>query len=128
MTEQDRRNMAAVRRMYAGEAGETATIAPDVVWHVPGHNPVSGDYRGYDAYTQLMPSRMAPLTRWDFTLDNVMVNRDHVVATFRVKGERKGRVVDLYGAHIMRLNDRGQVVEGWGFTDDQDALDAFFAA
>jgi hypothetical protein len=36
--------------------------------------------------------------------------------------------VDLYGAHIMRLNDRGQVVEGWGFTDDQDLLDAFFAA
>jgi ketosteroid isomerase-like protein len=114
--------------MYAGESTEAATIAPDIVWHVPGHNPVSGDYRGYEAYTQLMPSRMAPLTRWDFTLSDVMVNRDHVVATFRVQGERKGRSIDLHGAHIMRLNDRGQVVEGWGFTDDQDALDAFFAA
>jgi ketosteroid isomerase-like protein len=128
MTEQDRRNLEAVRRIYQGEAGETATIAPDIVWHVPGHNPVSGDYRGYDEYTQVMPARMAPLTRWDFELGDVMVNGSYVVATFRLRGERKDQKVDLRGAHLMRLNERGQVVEGWGFTHDQDALDAFFAA
>ena len=75
-----------------------------------------------------MPSRMAPLTRWDFKLGDVMVNGSYVVATFRLQGERKGRTVNLKGAHIMRLNDRHQVVEGWGFTDDQAALDEFFAA
>jgi ketosteroid isomerase-like protein len=128
MTEQDQRNIAAVRRMYQGESSETATIAPDIVWHVPGHNPVSGDYHGYQEYTQLMPSRMGPLTRWDFEVQDVMVNGAYVVATIRVWGERKGRSVELRGAHIMRLNEQGQVVEGWGFTDDQDALDAFFAA
>lgn len=128
MNETDRRNIEAVRRMYAGETEEAATIAADIVWHVPGHNPVSGDYRGYDEYMELMPSRMAPLTRWDFMLDDVMVNGNHVVATFRVQGERKERKVDMGGAHIMRLNERGQVVEGWGFAEDQDALDAFFAA
>jgi hypothetical protein len=128
MTDQDRRNIEAVRRMYRGEAEEFNTIAPDIVWHVPGHNPVSGDYRGYAAYTQLMPSRMAPLTRWDFEVGDVMVNGDYVVATFSLKGERKGTTVDLRGAHIMRLNQSGQVVEGWGFTSDQDALDDFFSA
>ena len=51
-----------------------------------------------------------------------------VVATFHLKGERRGRQVDLRGAHIMRLNEQGQVVEGWGFTDNQDALDDFFSA
>jgi ketosteroid isomerase-like protein len=128
MTEQDKRNIEAVRRMYRGETQETATIAPDIVWHVPGHNPVSGEYRGYDAYTKVMPSRMAPLTQWDFELEAVMVNGDYMVTTLHLKGERKGREVDLRGAHIMRLNEQGQVVEGWGFTDNQDALDDFFSA
>jgi len=128
MNEQDRRNIAVVRRMYEGDESERRNIAPDIVWHVPGHNPVSGDYHGFDEYTNLMPSRMAPLTRWDFTLDSVMVNGAYVVTAFRVQGERKGKALDLRGAHIMRVNDQGQVVEGWGFADDQDALDEFFSA
>jgi ketosteroid isomerase-like protein len=128
MTDQDKRSIETVRRMYRGEAGEFKTIASDIIWHVPGHNPVSGDYRGYAEYTQLMPSRMAPLAQWDFEVGDVMVNGSYVVATFSLKGERKGKKVDLRGAHIMRLNDQGQVVEGWGFTSDQDALDAFFSA
>lgn len=127
MTENDKRNIAAVRLMYTGDAAERAQIAPDIVWHVPGHNPVSGTYNGFDEYTTLMPARMAPLTRWDFEVHDVMVNGDHVVATISVHGERKGVMVDLRGAHIMRLNSAGQIVEGWGFVHDQDALDAFFA-
>lgn len=128
MTDDDRLNIEAVKQMYQGEVAENATIASDIVWHVPGHNPVSGEYRGYKEYTELMPARMAPLTRWDFELGDVMVNGNYVVATFRLQGERKGKTVNLRGAHIMRLNDRHQVVEGWGFLDDQDALDDFFAA
>ncbi|MBI5565215.1 MAG: nuclear transport factor 2 family protein [Chloroflexi bacterium] len=128
MTDDDRHNTEAVKRMYGGDVAENATIASDIVWHVPGHNPVSGEYRGYKDYTELMPSRMAPLARWDFELGDVMVNGSYVVATFRLQGERKGKTIILKGAHIMRLNDRHQVVEGWGFTDDQAALDDFFSA
>ena len=83
MTEQDKRNIETARRMYTGEAGEQANVAPDIVWHVPGHNPVSGDYQGFEEYTQLMPSRMAPLTSWSFEPQDIMVNGDYVVATVR---------------------------------------------
>lgn len=86
MTENDKRNIAVARLLYTGDEAERASIAPDIVWHVPGHNPVSGDYHGFEAYTELMPAR------------------------------------------ILRLNDSGQIVEGWGFTSDQDALDEFFSA
>lgn len=127
MNTQDERNIMTVRLMYMGDESERAQIAPDIVWHVPGHNPVSGDYHGFDEYTRLMPSRMAPLTQWDFTLGDVMANGDHVVTSFTLQGERKGKRVDLRGAHIMRLNDAGQIVEGWGFASDQDALDDFFS-
>ena len=44
-----------------------------------------------------------------------------------VQGERKGKSVDLRGGHLMRIS-AGKVVEGWGFTDNQDALDDFFSA
>jgi ketosteroid isomerase-like protein len=127
MTDQDKRNIETARRMYSSDESEHVNITADIVWHVPGHNPVSGDYHGMGEYTQLMPSRMAPLTSWDFEVHDVMVNGDYVVATVHIKGERKGKRVDMPGAHIMRMNEQGQVVEGWGFLSDQDALDDFFS-
>jgi hypothetical protein len=75
-----------------------------------------------------MPARMAPLDRWDFTLESAMVNGDFVMTTYRLAGERRGRTVDLRGGHLLRLTPGGRVAEGWGFVDDQDALDEFFAA
>jgi hypothetical protein len=44
MTDDDRRNIATVRRMYEGDQAEREMIAKNIVWHVPGHNPVSGEY------------------------------------------------------------------------------------
>jgi ketosteroid isomerase-like protein len=127
MNEQDKRNIDTARRMYSGDEAERLNIAEDIVWHVPGHNPVSGDYHGFEEYTKLMPSRMAPLTSWEFDVHDVMVNGNYVVATFNLRGERKSRKIDLRGAHILRINDQGQVAEGWGFTSNQDALDEFFS-
>ena len=43
MTDQDLRNIETVRRMYVGDEAERRNIAQDIVWHVPGHNPVSGE-------------------------------------------------------------------------------------
>lgn len=128
MDERDLRNTAAVRRMYSGDDTEFATIADDIVWHVPGHNRVSGEYRGREAYTRDMSAGMAPLDRWEFEVLDVMPNGDLVMATVRMRGERKGVALDVLGGHVMRLDDDGRVVEGWGFASDQDALDRFFSA
>ena len=125
MTTQDERNLDTVRRFYQSE---NELAAEDIVWHVPGDNPVSGMYRGSDEYFNLMPSRMAPLTRWDFTLQHVMVNGDLVVATFSMVGERKSRTISTDGAHLFRLNAAGKIVEGWGFVQKQAELDIFFSA
>jgi hypothetical protein len=94
MTEQDKLNIETARRMYSSDEAERANIAPDIVWHVPGHNPVSGDYHGFKEYTQLMTSRMAPLTHWEWEVHDVMVNGIYVVATVSLKGERKGKKVE----------------------------------
>jgi hypothetical protein len=36
--------------------------------------------------------------------------------------------VEMDGYHMIRLDQQGRIVEGWGFVEDQDALVAFFSA
>jgi ketosteroid isomerase-like protein len=122
-------NLATVRRFYAaGPADDDAErepfASPDIVWHVPGANRVSGDYRGTDAVFRRMPASMQPLDRWEVELVDVMANADLVVATVRVRGERYGRTVDTDGAHVFRLDDDARILEAWGFIVDQAAVDA----
>jgi hypothetical protein len=125
---------AKVRDVYAAlfsgdEQAYRAQFSPDVVWHVPGDNPVSGEYRGAD-YFDVMPTRMAPLDDWHMDVLDVLVNEraSAAVVRFHLRGRRRGRVVDLDGCHLIRLDEAGRVLEGWGFTDDQAELDAFFSA
>jgi hypothetical protein len=127
MTQRDKRLIELAHMLYSGEAREKEILSPEIVWHVPGHNPVSGEYRGRD-YFELMPARMAPLTRWEFTIERVMVNGDYVVTQVHFVGERKGISIESAGGHILRFDANDTLVEGWGFVELQDALDEFFAA
>jgi hypothetical protein len=126
-------NIETVRRFYsAGPADDDRDrvpfFAPDAVWHVPGENPVSGSYIGAAAITTEIAARMAPLHEWDVELIDLMGNAHLVVATVRLRGERRGVRIESNGAHVFRLNDDGQVAEVWGFTVPQDRLDEFFRA
>jgi len=126
MTEQDKQNIEVVRQAYQDEAGKKV-ISPNIVWHVPGHNPVSGIYRGAKAYHEDLLKRMAPIDEWIVEVENVMINGDLAVAAIRLRGRRKGHRIEMEGAHVMRVQG-GQVVEGWGFVENQDVLDEFFSA
>jgi ketosteroid isomerase-like protein len=124
-----------VRSMYAAfaaaeEAAYRAAFAEGIVWHVPGDNPVSGAYRGRSEYFETMPARMAPLDAWTITVRDVFSNQreDAALVAFHLSGSRKGRSVEMDGYHMIRLDQQGRIVEGWGFAEDQDALDAFFSA
>lgn len=122
-------NIATVRRFYeAGPAGDDAERMPlavdDIVWHVPGANRISGDYRGGTEVFGSMPSMMQPLDQWQIEVIDLMGNADLVVATIRVRGERYGRSVDTLGAHVFRLDAAARIVEAWGFAADQASLDA----
>jgi ketosteroid isomerase-like protein len=127
------RNIETIRRFYgAGPVDDDRErlpyFAPAAVWHVPGENPVSGPYRGVEEIQTDMAARMAPLDRWEFDIQDVMGNGDMVVATLRFRGTRRGREIESAGAHAFRLDERGQIVEAWGFTQKQADLDEFFRA
>ena len=92
------------------------------MWHVPGANRVSGDYRGAEAVFRTMPASMQPLDEWAIHVRSVMGNGDLVLAIVDVRGRRYGRTVETAGAHVFRF-EGGRIVEAWGFTDDQAGLD-----
>lgn len=125
MSDQD--TLQTVMTLYRGSIDERRAVAPDLIWHVPGNNPTSGTYHGFDEYASIMPTKMQPLTRWDHQIENVMVCQNMVTITFKVWGERKGLKVEMRGAHVLRV-EAGKVAEGWGFAEDQPALDAFYSA
>jgi ketosteroid isomerase-like protein len=126
---------ASVRELYDSFASGDpdryqSRFAEEVVWHVPGDNPVSGPYRGRHEYFEVMPSRMGPLDEWAFQVGDVLVNEraNAAVVNFTVHGARRGVTVDIQGCHMIRLDVDGRVVEGWGFTKEQAELDRFFEA
>jgi ketosteroid isomerase-like protein len=123
------------RRLYevfaSGERDEYRRLfADDVVWHVPGNNPVSGEYRGADQFFGTMVERMAPLDEWTIRVLDVTTNEKDCAAlvAFRLTGSRRGRRIETSGHHMVRFDDEGKVREGWGFTENQAALDEFFSA
>ena len=124
-----------VRKVYEsfdlGDLGAyKAAFSDQIVWHVPGDNPVSGVYRGAEEYFVTMPGRMQPLDEWHFTVGEIQVNeRDNAaLVAVHLNGSRRGRTIDLDGHHMVRLDDEGLCIEGWGFVSDQEALDEFFSA
>ena len=106
-----------------------SAFADDVVWHVPGNNPVSGCYEGPE-YFHTMPQRMSPLDEWKMSVRDILTNEKDSAAlvTFHLTGSRKGIHVDMDGFHMVRLDEAGRIVEGWGFTSEQLLLDRFFSA
>jgi uncharacterized protein len=124
-------NIAVVRRFY--EAGPPDNdseryrfAAVNIVWHVPGDNPVSGSYHGHRAVFDDIAAKMQPLDTWRINVIDVMANADLVVATVHLVAARGETQVETDGAHVFRFDANGRIVEVWGFTSDQSALDDVF--
>ena len=124
-------NVALVKRFYDAGPPDDDTqrhsfASPDITWHVPGDNPVSGDYHGYAAVFGGIAERMQPLDNWQIDVVDVMANADLVVATVHVVAARGTARVETDGAHVFRFDAAGRIVEAWGFTADQTGLDTVF--
>ena len=124
-------NIETVRRFYAaGPADDdgfrTPLASPDIVWHVPGANRVSGTYRGAGEVFVEMAQRMQPLDLWEIDVIDVLGNADFVVGRLQLRAQRGSHRVDSPGSHVFRCDETGTIVEAWGFVRDQVALDALF--
>lgn len=126
-------NAAFVRRGFdrfvgGDPAGLLELFAPEAVWHVPGANAMSGDYRGLDEIIAFL-RRTAELTGGTYRVELlwVVADDDHAVAVYRAQGERDGeRSLDIEQALLIRVED-GRWDDVRAQPLDQQAFDAFWS-
>jgi len=121
-----RKGLKAFANRDMGTVGQL--FADDIVWHVPGNNPLSGTYKGKDEVFGFF-ARLGELSGGSFKLDvhDVVGNDEHVVALVRVSGSRPdGRTLEMPVAQVFHVRD-GKVVEFWGTAEDQAKADAFWS-
>lgn len=127
-------NIQRARRAYeAFDKADMATVgelmADDVVWHVGGNGPLTGDYKGKDAVFGFF-GKLMQLTGGTFKIEahDILANDDHTVILVRETAEKDGKKWDSRSVHISHPDSEGRVKEFWAFTEDQAAADAFFSS
>ena len=125
-------NEGLIRAFYAAVQGgdveaAKAMLTEDVVFHQPGRNPTTGDYRGIDgavSLPRLLLERSGGTFR--FQVHDVAATDTHAIGLLRIAGEREGRSVDMPVAHVFHVRD-GKLAELWIHPLDQHAIDEFWA-
>jgi len=122
-------NEDLLRREYDAFAREDFTsldeiFADDIVYHVPGHNPFSGDYQGKEAVYELF--RQDRQASFRSEIHDILANDRHAVALTVVHGARQGKILEDITVHVVHVVD-GRITEAWFFPGDQAASDAFWS-
>jgi uncharacterized protein len=118
------------RRFYAGGDAEPlrAMLADDVVWHVPGRNPLAGDHRGIEAVMDYF-ARRRDLARATFRIQvhDVLASGDLVVQLAGGTAELGGSVVEWETVGVFRVRD-GQLAQGRLVPFDQYLFDRVWSS
>lgn len=126
-------NAARVREAFAafnrGDVeGMRPFLAEDIVWHVGGDHPLSGDYRGREEVLAYV-ARVVELTGGTLAGEplDILVDDTHAGVFQRVTATRDGRKLDVELAQALTFDDDGRWTEYWALADEQDEVDAFWA-
>jgi hypothetical protein len=106
----------------------------EIVWHMPGRNLLTGDYRGRDEVLGLF-KRMQAMTNDTFNLEyhEVLANEEHGVILSMARGERNGRLLGIRRTSGYRVGVivchfmKGKVSECWYYPPDQGFEDKFWS-
>jgi ketosteroid isomerase-like protein len=125
-------NEESLRRGYDafGRGDVEAVLAlftDDIRLHIPGRNPVSGEYQGKDQVVGFF-TKLMELTDGTFSLDvhDVLANDEHAVGLVTLRGERGGRTLDVNDAQVWHVKD-GKFSEFWSQLFDLYAADEFWS-
>lgn len=104
----------------------------NMVWLVPGHNPLSGWYHGRQAFINFM-KRVGELSGGSFRMQAiaVMTNEEYSTDVTNNQGSRAGAPqvkLNIDVAHVLRWRN-GKVIAGKGgiFGDGTDQYDHFWS-
>jgi len=121
-------NVVIIKRYYeAYGKGDVATVreifAPDIVWWIPGHHPLSGPKRGPDEVLAFFEQ----LAKANFKAEVLFLggNDEYVVDCHRGYGAAGKAKLDILWCLVFRIQN-GKIAEVTNFAGDQHAADAFF--
>jgi ketosteroid isomerase-like protein len=97
----------------------------NVVWHNPGHNVLSGDYRGRENVLAFFAKTMQ-IALPEFDIHDIVASEDHVVAVLTVRWKRvdNDATLESRGAQVFHV-DNEQALEVWSLSEDQSEIDRF---
>ena len=103
-------NAALVRRVFAAFGKDamavSAAFARDVVWRVPGHTVMSGEYAGRREVVEfLRRTGLETDGTYGSRLHTVFADDDWAVAIYRATGSRNGIDLDVDQALVIRMVD-----------------------
>ena len=103
-------------------------LTDDVVWHVGGNNPLTGDYKGKDAVFGFF-GKLMQNTGGTFKLEvhDILANDEHTVTLVRETAEKDGKKFEGRAVHVTHVDSEGRVKEFWACEENQAAGDAFFS-
>jgi uncharacterized protein len=110
VSETEHPNAALVRRVFAAFGKDpmavSAALARDVVWRVPGHTVMSGEYRGRrDVVQFLRRTGLETGGTYHSHLHTVFADDHWGVAIYRAMGNRNGIDLDVDQALVIRFAD-----------------------
>jgi ketosteroid isomerase-like protein len=125
-------NVEVFKRVYdaftSGDMdGLAELIAPDVVWHVPGTNVISGEYTSRDAIFGCF-NKIFELSAGTYRpqLHDIVANDQHTVALMHVTARRGDKKLDQDYAFISHIR-AGQIAELWEAWIDGTAWNEFWS-
>ena len=115
-----REMMAAVSE--GDMSGFDAVVSDDVEWwEIGAAEPVRGK--------AALMERMQSWADYNITADlhDVVANDEHLIVLLDARASKGDESFDYRVAEIYHLNDAGQVTQRWAFSDDTQAIAAFFS-
>jgi len=125
-------NQQLIERAYAAFArGDVPTVlaalADDILWHVPGRGPISGDFRGHAQVLEFF-GRFMELSGGTFRIvvDDVLAKGDRVIVLVTESAQRLGRKWSSPQVHAWTVKN-GKATVFWQFQGDQQTEDEFWS-
>lgn len=125
-------NEEALRRGYdAFSRGDIETVmdlfTDDIQWHIPGQNPVSGDYSGKEEVGGFF-GKLMELSSGTFRIEvhDILANDEHATALVIIRAERNGKTLAVNDAHVWHVSS-GKFSEFWACVFDQIAFNEFWS-
>ena len=125
-------NVAVFERVYGaftkGDMNKLSElIAPDVVWHVPGNNLISGNYTSREAIFGCF-NKIFELSNGSYKpqVRDILADDDYTVALLHATARHGEKSLDQDYAFIMRIHG-GQIVELWEAWTEGPAWNEFWS-